>query len=142
MKIALSSDEWHPIHSHLRDWLTGQNHTIVPFGSFVSQADESWVDATSQAAKAVADGTCEQGIVCCWSGTGASISANKIKGIRAALCWDEETVRLATTWNHPNVLVLPNRILTPELVDKMLTAWFTPYDPEIGRTEIQKILGL
>lgn len=142
MKIALCSDEWHPIHQHINTWLKNHGHETVAFGSFKTQQDESWVDTTQQAAREVAAGACEKGIFCCWSGTGASIAANKIKGIRAALCWDEETTDLANTWNHANVLVLPNRILTPELADKILTAWFKPYETSTGLSEVAKLQNM
>jgi ribose 5-phosphate isomerase B len=139
LKIAVVSDEWHNVHSYIKHWLENKGHTLYCFGSFVLKQDEPWVDVIEQAAKAVNQGECEEGIFFCWSGTGASIVANKIPHIRAALCFDEQTAELARIWNHANVLVLPNRILTEELADKILIKWFETYDTTIGEKDILKI---
>lgn len=128
MQIALSTDEWYPLNQYVKDHLINNGHTVKEFGSYLSQKDESWVDCTLEAAKSVACGESDEGIFFCWSGTGACIAANKIKGVRAALCWDSETAKLSRIWNHANVLVLPNRILSEDLIDQILTAWFEPYD--------------
>jgi ribose 5-phosphate isomerase B len=72
----------------------------------------------------VADGRAEQGIVCCWTGTGASIAANKVAGIRAALCADAETARGARKWNDANVLALSLRTTSEALLGEILDAWF------------------
>lgn len=142
MKIALSTDEWHPIHEFIQTWLKDKGHEILLYGSYKTHQDVSWVDSTFSAAEAVSKGQCDQAILCCWTGTGASIAANKVKGIRAALCFDVETVSLANIWNHANALVLPNRILTPDLTEEMLNAWFEPYDSTVGIEEIQKLKDL
>src|SRR5204862_5106222 len=76
------------------------------------------------AARDVAEGTADQGIVCCWTGTGASIAANKVPGIRAALCADAETARGARKWNDANVLALSLRSTSPALLEEILDAWF------------------
>ena len=72
----------------------------------------------------MADGRAEQGIVCCWTGTGASIAANKVDGVRAALCGDAETARGARKWNDANVLALSLRTTSEALLEEMLDAWF------------------
>jgi ribose 5-phosphate isomerase B len=71
----------------------------------------------------VAEGACERGVVCCWSGTGASIAANKVPGARAALCTDAETARMARKYNHANVLALSLRLTSPPLGREILTAF-------------------
>lgn len=143
MKIALSTDEWHPINLFIQKWLQKRNFECTYFGSYLSRQDEPWVEATAQAAQRVATGLCNEGIFSCWSGTGACIVANKIPNIRAALCWNAETASLARLWNHANVLVLPNKSLTPETAGAILTAWFTPdYDRILAQESIQKIKEL
>lgn len=139
MKIAVCSDEAYPIHAFVQHWLKSKGYTLLEFGSFKTQEDASWVEATEKAAEAIKEGICDQGIFFCWSGTGASIAANKVKGVRAALCWDAETARLAKLWNHANALVLPNRTLIEPVIDSILEAWFAPYDFSVGLKEIKKL---
>ena len=91
----------------------------------------TWAWASQAAARDVADGTADQGIVCCWTGTGASIAANKVGGVRAALCGDAETARGARKWNDANVLALSLRTTSAPLLDEILDAWFaTPASQE------------
>jgi ribose 5-phosphate isomerase B len=79
----------------------------------------------------VADGRAQQGVVCCWTGTGASIAANKVAGIRAALCADAETARGARTWNDANVLALSLRTTSEAVLGEILDGWFeTPPSAE------------
>jgi ribose 5-phosphate isomerase B len=139
MKIALCSDEWHDINNHVQTWLKENGYECILFGSFASHKEEPWVEATSKAARAITNGECVEGIFFCWSGTGASIVANKVPGIRAALCNDPETASLARIWNHANVLVLSNRTLTPEKADALLQEWFKDYDKTIAQAEVNKI---
>ena len=142
MKIALVTDEFHPIHTFMLNLLKKRGFEVTLFGSYVSHADVSWVQATAEAAQAVVNGTCDEGIFFCWSGTGASMVANKTKGLRAALCSDAETARLARIWNHANVLVLSNRSLTPQIASEILEAWFAPYDAQEGREGVNALSQL
>src|SRR5690349_1804797 len=104
MQIALVSDEYYPVHDVISDWLQQQQYHVHRFGACLTKQETCWVEATRQAAQAIVTATCQQGIFCCYSGTGTAIVANKFTGIRAALCTDVETVRLAKMWNHANVL--------------------------------------
>ena len=83
----------------------------------------------------------DEGIVFCWTGTGASIAANKVPGIRAALCHDAETARGARVWNHANVLALSLRATTEAIAKEILDTWFTtPYsEDEWNRQQIERI---
>ena len=72
----------------------------------------------------MAEGRADQGVVCCWTGTGASIAANKVAGARAALCADAETARGARRWNDANVLALSLRTTSAALLDEILDGWF------------------
>ncbi|TML08691.1 MAG: RpiB/LacA/LacB family sugar-phosphate isomerase, partial [Actinobacteria bacterium] len=85
---------------------------------------DDWAWASEAAARDVAEGRAEQGIVCCWTGTGASIAANKVPGIRAALCADAQTAEGARRWNDANVLALSLRATSEAELGEILDAWF------------------
>jgi ribose 5-phosphate isomerase B len=94
------------------------------FGSLQRGAEVPWALAAEEAAAAVASGRCEQGIFFCWTGTGISIAANKLSGVRAALCSDPGQAAAARVWNHANVLCLSNRSLADDMAKEILSAWF------------------
>jgi ribose 5-phosphate isomerase B len=85
---------------------------------------DDWAWASEAAARDVAEGRAEQAVVCCWTGTGASMAANKVPGIRAALGGDAETARGARKWNDANVLALSLRATSPALLEEILDGWF------------------
>ena len=94
------------------------------------------MQAAYDAALAIVTHQCEEGIFFCWTGTGISIAANKIPGIRAALCTDTETARSARLWNHANVLALSNRLLSQDVAKEILAAWFTEYDSHKAEKDV------
>ncbi len=124
MRIAFCSDEPYPVHQVIRAELERRGHTIEPFGAPASGREEPWAAVAEQAAQAVASGRCDQGVFLCWSGTGISMAANKVAGVRAALCTDPKTAEAARIWNHANVLCLSNRLLSNDLAKEILAAWF------------------
>jgi ribose 5-phosphate isomerase B len=124
VRIALCSDEPYPVHATVLRWLDERGHEVVPFGSIATGAETEWAPAAEQAAEAVADGRCQQGIFFCWTGTGISMAANKVAGIRAALCTDPGQAAAARVWNHANVLCLSNRTLADDMAREILAAWF------------------
>lgn len=129
MKIALCSDESYPVHATIVRAVQELGHEVVRYGAFVSEKEVPWALAAEQAAVAIATGQCDQGIFLCWTGTGISIAANKVPGIRAALCVDAETAVGARVWNHANVLCMSNRLLSEAVAKEMIEAWFqTPDD--------------
>lgn len=140
MKIAVSSDE----HTHLVDFileeLKKRGHDVLYLGPEPGQ-EADWPVVTREAAECVARGEADEGIVMCWTGTGASIAANKVPGVRAALCHDAETARGARIWNHANVLALSLRATSEPIAKEILDAWFsTPYsDDAWNRTQIERI---
>jgi ribose 5-phosphate isomerase B len=91
--------------------------------------DEPWPEVGGRVGRAVADGGAERGVVCCWTGTGVSMAANKVPGVRAALCTDAETARGARRWNDANVLALGLRLTSIEVAREMLEA-FLGTEPE------------
>ncbi|HEY7418645.1 MAG TPA: RpiB/LacA/LacB family sugar-phosphate isomerase [Ktedonobacteraceae bacterium] len=145
MKIAVGSDE----RTHLTDVVLAElrklGHDLLLFGPLADDDPESdWPCVSSKTAEVVAAGQADEGIVFCWTGTGASIAANKVAGIRAALCHDAETARGARIWNHANVLALSLRATSEPLAGEILEAWFaTPYsEDEWNRQQIERIRQL
>ncbi len=143
MKIAVCSDEPHAIHDLLRDDLERRGHQVIAFGSVATGVEAPWAEVAERAARAVAEGDCEEGIFCCWTGTGISMAANKVAGVRAALCTDAATAEGARLWNHANVLALSNRLLGPHILEEILEAWFdTPSDDPRGSEGVAALLAL
>jgi ribose 5-phosphate isomerase B len=105
--------------------LAGRGHEVVAEHGALSEAErDDWAWASAAAARDVAAGRADQAVVCCWTGTGASIAANKVGGIRAALCADAATAEGARRWNDANVLALSLRTTSPALLGEILDAWF------------------
>jgi ribose 5-phosphate isomerase B len=131
MKIAVVSDEPYAVNETVANELVRRGHEVVRFGSLASGGEVPWAEAAQQAAEAVASGACDEGVFFCWTGTGISMAANKVPGIRAALCTDPETARGARIWNHANVLALSNRLTSDERAREILDAWLStkPDDP-------------
>ena len=120
----MSSDERTGVAEAVVDELRKRGHEPVVHGALSDGERPDWAWASEAAARDVADGRAEQGIVCCWTGTGASIAANKVQGVRAALCADAETARGARRWNDANVLALSLRTTSEALLEEILDAWF------------------
>ena len=124
MRIALAADELTGIAGVLAEELRRRGHEPLAHGALAEGERGDWAWASERAARDVADGRAEQAIVCCWTGTGASIAANKVPGIRAALCADAATAAGARRWNDANVLALSLRTTTEALLSEILDAWF------------------
>src|SRR3954471_8125745 len=124
MRIAVSADERTRVAEAVGRELRSRGHEPLLHGALSAAERDDWAWASEAAARDVADGRAEQGIVCCWTGTGASIAANKVRGVRAALCSDAETARGARKWNDANVLALSLRTTSEPLVKEILDAWF------------------
>jgi ribose 5-phosphate isomerase B len=139
MRVAFCSDEPYPVHQVIRAELERRGHTVVPFGAIASGREEPWADVAEQAARAVADGSCDEGIFSCWSGTGISMAANKVPGIRAALCTDARTAEAARVWNHANVLCLSNRLLSSDVAREILAVWFETAPDERGAPGVRAL---
>lgn len=140
MKIAVSTDERTHLVDSIVEELQKRGHEVEYFGPEPGK-EADWPEVTVQAVERVTGGQAEEAIVMCWTGTGCTLAANKVPGIRAALCHDAETAKGARIWNHANVLGLSLRA-TPEAVAKeILNAWFdTPYsDDEWNQRQIQQI---
>lgn len=123
MKIAVGSD----MHTHLTDVvveeLKKRGYEVTPFGALVT-GSAPWPEVGMEVARRVAAGEFDQAVLFCWTGTGISIAANKIRGIRAALCADAETARGARLWNDANVLCMSLRLTSEAVAKEILDAWF------------------
>ncbi|MDH6622770.1 ribose 5-phosphate isomerase B [Streptomyces sp. LBL] len=125
MRISVSSDMDEPVARGLVAELRARGHDVVAHGALEPGDDPRWAVCSEAAAREVADGRADQAVVCCWTGTGASIAANKVPGVRAALCTDAYTADGARRWNHANVLALSLRLTSEPLLKEILDAWFS-----------------
>jgi ribose 5-phosphate isomerase B len=124
MRIALAADELTGVAALLPDELRRRGHEPVLHGAYSAQERPDWAWASEAAARDVVAGRAEQAIVACWTGTGASIAANKVPGVRAALCADAQTADGARRWNDANVLALSLRATSQAELGEILDAWF------------------
>lgn len=141
MRIALGSDERTHLTEFLAEELRRRGHEVVLFGPLRGEA-MGWTDVARQVAEEVAAGAADEGIICCWTGTGVSMAANKVPGIRAALCADAETARGARAWNRANVLCLSLRATTEAVAGEILDAWFSASPDPSEEANIEKLKEL
>jgi ribose 5-phosphate isomerase B len=128
MRIAFGTDERTAVSDAVKAHLTAAGHELLVVGE-----GDPWPDVGRRVGEAVATGAADRGVVCCWTGTGVSIAANKVPGVRAALCTDAETVRGARRWNDANVLALGLRLTSEAVAVEMLDAFLhEPVDPGEG----------
>jgi ribose 5-phosphate isomerase B len=120
----VAADERTGVADAVVEELRRRGHEPVLHGALNDEERDDWAWSSEAAARDVADGRADQAVVCCWTGTGASIAANKVPGIRAALCGDAETARGARRWNDANVLALSLRSTSPAVLEEILDGWF------------------
>ena len=138
MRVALGSDERTPLTDAVADDLRDRGHDVTLLGPPAGE-DKQWAQVGRELGELVASGSCQTGVLFCWTGTGASIAANKVPGVRAALCTDAATAGGARRWNDANIVVMGLRLTSAELAREMLDAWFsTEPDP----TEAENIARL
>ncbi|WP_028479459.1 RpiB/LacA/LacB family sugar-phosphate isomerase [Nocardia sp. CNY236] len=125
MRISVAADMRAGVAEELVAALADQGYETVLHGALSTEERDDWAWSSEAAARDVAEGRTDQAIVCCWTGTGASIAANKVTGIRAALCADAATAAGARTWNDANVLALSLRSTSSAELREILDAWFT-----------------
>lgn len=144
MRYAVSSDMHAPLVDAILARLAEAGHTVDYFGPGAGEGDADWPAVTREAAQRVADGRADQAIVLCWTGTGASICANKVPGVRCALAGDPATARGARRWNDANALALSIRATTPHLAAEILDAWWAePFeDTPWNRAQIASLAAL
>lgn len=124
MRVVLCSDEPYPVNQRVRALVEARGHTALPLGALLTGEETPWAPLAEEAALMIARGEADEGIFFCWSGTGICMAANKVAGVRAALCADPGAARAARIWNHANVLCLSNRTLSEDMAREILEAWF------------------
>jgi ribose 5-phosphate isomerase B len=124
MRVAVAVDKRVGIAEAIVEELRRRGHEPISHGALSDSERDDWAWASEAAARDVAEGRSEQAIVCCWTGTGASIAANKVPGVRAALCGDAQTAAGARRWNDANVLALSLRATSEAELREILDAWF------------------
>jgi ribose 5-phosphate isomerase B len=124
MRIAIAADERTGVADAVVEEIRRRGHEPVLHGALADGDRPDWAWASEAAARDVAEGRADQGIVCCWTGTGASIAANKVPGARAALCADAATADGARRWNDANVLAISLRAMSAAVLSEVLDAWF------------------
>jgi ribose 5-phosphate isomerase B len=124
MRIAVAADERVGVADAVVEELRKRGHEVIAHGALSDDERDDWAWASEAAARDVAEQRAEQAVVCCWTGTGASIAANKVGGARAALCVDAQTAAGARKWNDANVLALSLRATSEAELAEILDAWF------------------
>jgi ribose 5-phosphate isomerase B len=128
VRIAFGTDEDTPLTAAVVAELEEQGHQVDHVA-----AGAPWPEVGRAVGEAVAEGRAERGVVCCWTGTGVSIAANKVPGVRAALCTDSATAVGARRWNDANVLAFGLRLTSPTVAREMIEAFLGtgPDDEEL-----------
>jgi ribose 5-phosphate isomerase B len=127
VRFCVGADEYDPLLDVIAAELRALGHDVTLVGA-KPDASAPWGNVALEIARAVAGGAVDQGIVCCYTGTGVSMAANKVPGVRAALCVDAETAKGARQWNDANVLALSLRLTSPTVAKEIVRAWSaTPY---------------
>ena len=125
MRIALGSDESTYLTDHVASELATRGHELVLVGALDAADDPRWPAVGLAAGRLVGSGECDEAVLFCYTGTGVSMAANKVQGVRAALCGDAQTAAGARRWNLANVLVMSLRATSTEQASEILDAWFS-----------------
>ena len=134
MRIAFGTDERTPLTDEVVGRLRAQGHDVD-----VLADGDPWPDAGRRVGEAVATGSADRGVVCCWTGTGVSMAANKVPGVRAALCTDAETAKGARKWNDANVLAFGLRLPSSTTAAEMLDAFLSTDAEEDERVNYESL---
>lgn len=137
MRVAIGSDDIGPLTDALLTELERRGVDVARYGALLDGSN-AWASIGRSVGEAVASGRADVGIACCWTGTGISIAANKVHGIRAALCGDPVTAAGARRWNDANVLALSLRATSGAVGIEILDAFLAtaPSDDANDRREI------
>ncbi len=140
-KVAVGSDDLYPVSKFVVEYLRGKGFEVETYGALKTGKYEPWPRVAYEVAKAVADGRASFGVLICYTGTGVSIVANKVRGIRAALVTDEKNARGARLWNDANILVLSGRLTSEEVAKEIIEAWLSVDKPDPSELENIKMIG-
>lgn len=139
MRLVVASDERTRLTDFVLDYLKSLGHKLVLLGAIGSSRSDKWVEIGKEAALMVAEGKVERGILFCWSGTGICIAANRIKGARAALCWNVEIARLSRKWDDANILCMALVNTKEEVAKEIIDTFFSTEFNEEGLNEAHKL---
>jgi len=129
-KVVVGSDELYPLARFVVEYLRSKGFEVEELGALREGKPVPWPDVGFEVGERVARGEAAFGVVVCYTGTGVSIAANKVKGVRAALCFDAQTARGAKLWNDANVLALSARLTTEEVAKEIIDAWLSVWEPD------------
>ena len=138
MRIAFGSDDRTHLTDLIEQELRSRGHQVELVGPPAGEALQ-WTDVARAVAESVSSARADEGLLCCWTGTGVSIAANKLPGVRAALCNDAETARGARAWNDANLLCLSLRTTTEALAKEILEAWFSASPDRSEASNVEKL---
>jgi ribose 5-phosphate isomerase B len=124
MRIVVGMDDEGPVADTVVEELRSRGHDVTVLDR------EQWPDVARRVAETVASGEADQGVLFCWTGTGTSMAANKVPGVRAALAWDPWIAEGARKWNDANVLVMSLKRTEPETAREILDAWLSVDEPD------------
>ncbi|HEY7534997.1 MAG TPA: RpiB/LacA/LacB family sugar-phosphate isomerase [Thermodesulfobacteriota bacterium] len=141
MKIAVGSDERTNLTDFVIQELKKRGIELELHGPLIGESIQ-WAEVAQNVAESVVNGNCDQGILFCWTGTGVSLAANKVPGIRAALCTDAETARGARKWNDANILALSLRLTSPIIAKEIIDAWFSSSLDEQEVPNVEKVKSI
>jgi ribose 5-phosphate isomerase B len=133
MKVAFAADDTNECVDSVRKYLDAEHQVKVVGG-------DSWPAMSTAVAQAVADGSCEVGVLMCWTGTGTAIAANKVAGVRAATVWDAWIARGARLWNDANVIALSLKRLAPDVAVECVQAFLDQRDIDPDEAENIRLL--
>jgi ribose 5-phosphate isomerase B len=141
VRIAVAADERVGVADAIVEELRRRGHEPIVHGALSDAERDDWAWASEAAARDLTEGRADQAIVCCWTGTGASIAANKVPGVRSALCGDAQTADGARRWNDANCLALSLRATSEAELSEILDAWFDgePSDADDDRANVEHI---
>ncbi|HLK43974.1 MAG TPA: RpiB/LacA/LacB family sugar-phosphate isomerase [Thermoleophilia bacterium] len=134
MRVAFGTDEATAVTTAVQETLAELGHDVIVLAN-----PDTWPDAGRRVGEAVASGQADLGVVCCWTGTGVSIAANKVAGVRAALCTDAETARGARRWNDANVLAFGLRLTSEVVAREMIEVFLTTGVDDEERANIDRV---
>lgn len=140
LRVAVGADDLYSLVDFIVEHLKSKGLEVVLVGAQREKRPTPWPEVGFEVGEIVARGDADFGIAICYTGTGVSIAANKVPGVRAALCVDAQTARGARLWNDANVLALSARLTTSEVAKEIVDAWLSVEEPDPGEKEnIEKL---
>jgi len=140
MRVAVGSDDLYDIVEFIVEKLKERGIEVIKIGALKEGKYYPWPKVGFEVGELVAKGEADYGIVICYTGTGVCIAANKVKGIRAALCTDAQTAKYSRMWNNANVLALSARLVTKILAEEILEEWLKVKEPDQSELENIKMI--